>query len=136
MTHTTEGKQMTDKLIERAKEALEKATPGPWERQGDTISEMLADDVRGNAVCGIDDVNDEDADLIVLAPDLASALIREREAADRLAEILDAAITEHDTANYDYGEENPWTMGEWFTDEDRAVLAAYRKAQKETDDDK
>ena len=68
--------------------------------------------------------------------DLARALIREREAADRLAEILDAAITEHDTANYDYGEENPWTMGEWFTDEDRAVLAAYRKAQKESDDDK
>ena len=47
--------------------------------------------------------------------------------ADALADILQSAIIEHDTADYQPDEENPWTMQEWFSDEDRAALAAYRE---------
>ena len=47
--------------------------------------------------------------------------------ADKLADILQSAIIEHDTADYPPNAENPWTMQEWFSDEDRAALAAYRE---------
>jgi hypothetical protein len=51
-------------------------------------------------------------------------------AADKLAVILAVAMHEHDTADYGYGEENPWTMQEWFSDEDRAALAAYQATKE------
>lgn len=51
-------------------------------------------------------------------------------AADKLAVILAAAMHEHDTADYGYGEENPWTMREWFSDEDRAALDAYQATKE------
>ena len=56
---------------------------------------------------------------------------RMRAQADAIADVLDKAITEHDTANYEWGEENPWTMGEWFEDSDRLALAAYREGRKD-----
>ena len=51
-------------------------------------------------------------------------------AADKMAVILAEAMHEHDTAYYGYGEENPWTMKEWFSDEDRAALAAYQATKE------
>ena len=37
--------------------------------------------------------------------------------------ILETTMVEHDTADYGYYDENPWSMKEWFTDHDREVLA-------------
>jgi len=93
---------MTDNLLDRAKKALEGATPGPWRarfqgidarRYVDTYSapvwvriataELLyADDTEEQnwSAAGNDKAN---ADLIALAPDLARALI----AADRALKI-------------------------------------------------
>lgn len=62
--------------------------------------------------------------------DRIEALEAQVRAADALADILTEAMHEHDTANYEYGEENPWTMQEWFSDEDRAALAAYRATKE------
>ena len=53
-------------------------------------------------------------------------------AADKLAVILAEAMHEHDTADYGYGEENPWTMKEWFSDEDRTALAAYEATKEQS----
>jgi len=64
------------------------------------------------------------------AADRIEALEARIAAADALAVILAAAMHEHDTANYEYGEENPWTMQEWFSDEDRAALAAYQATKE------
>lgn len=33
-----------------------------------------------------------------------------------------------DTANYGWGEENPWIMQEWFTKDDRETVAKARGA--------
>ncbi|MDG4650137.1 hypothetical protein P6F26_16940 [Roseibacterium sp. SDUM158017] len=124
--------------------ALEGATPGPWRSGASTFFpgidgpacmrvytdhpptefELTGDNLACNAR------------LIALAPSLAREALRMRaklEAAEQIAEILQSAMIEHDTANYGFDEENPWTMQEWFTDDDRAALAAYRNAG-ETDD--
>jgi hypothetical protein len=61
------------------------------------------------------------------AADRIEALEARIAKADALADILQSAIIEHDTADYSPDEENPWTMQEWFSDEDRAALAAYRE---------
>ena len=61
------------------------------------------------------------------AADRIEALEARVAAADKLADILQSAIIDHDTADYQPDEENPWTMQEWFSDEDRAALAAYRE---------
>jgi hypothetical protein len=37
--------------------------------------------------------------------------------------ILEATIDEHDTAEYAYDEENPWTMREFFGQYERDILA-------------
>jgi hypothetical protein len=74
----------TDEL----KKLVEAATPGPWELQGRVLWEKLADDVRGNAVCGLEDFNDEDSLLIAAAPDLAREVISLREAAGELADAV------------------------------------------------
>lgn len=90
---------MTD-LIDRAKAALEKATPGPWALSEDTCYSgrmsgiyyrVWDDDL--NAICSEEygahnDGGKENMRLIALAPDLARALIREREAGERLAKVL------------------------------------------------
>lgn len=64
------------------------------------------------------------------AADRIEALEARVAAADKLAVILAAAMHEHDTADYGYGEENPWTMREWFSDEDRAALSAYQATKE------
>lgn len=79
-----------------------------------------------------DDMND--FVLLAIARDEAVSRVKELEArvaaADKLAVILAAAMHEHDTADYGYGEENPWTMQEWFSDEDRAALSAYQATKE------
>lgn len=83
-------------LIERAKAALEGATPGPWRLRLDRRIEQLPDDEGDPAQCvyanGFDlatcwggyNAAESDAALVALAPDLARLAI----AAERLAEAL------------------------------------------------
>ena len=71
--------------------------------------------------------NSMEAKLMFEAADRIEALEARIAKADALADILQSAIIEHDTADYSPDEENPWTMQEWFSDEDRAALAAYRE---------
>ena len=66
------------------------------------------------------------------AADRIEALEARVAAADALAVILAEAMHEHDTADYGYGEENPWTMKEWFTNEDRAALAAHQATKEQS----
>ena len=40
--------------------------------------------------------------------------------------IAESAMHEHDTACYEYDEENPWTMREWFNVSDREAIAKAR----------
>jgi hypothetical protein len=42
--------------------------------------------------------------------------------------IAESALHEHDTACYEYGEENPWVMGEWFDLSDREAIAKARSS--------
>ena len=88
-------------LVERAKKALEEHETF-WDSQGTWL---------GGETTPLED----------MAEDLARALIREREAADRLAEECEYAF-------YDVDATGP--------QEFYLALAAYRAAQKETDDDK
>src|SRR6056297_3068227 len=142
---------MSNQLIERAKEALEGATEGPWTGHNmvhaDRGDQMTPEEI-GEYVCNAVKVGDlsrflfvsgkgsdgNDVDvchtgngpcgphntaLITLAPDLARALIREREAADRLVKALD----------------RDWSVASWSAWEELSnALAALRAAQKETDD--
>jgi len=184
MTHTTEGKQMTDKLIERAKAALGNATPGPWRWEvslhskkvelcgsgGElTVMDFVRWGMNGAAarfwswtgkprigtpkrtdeiavpVAGREHhsrwfraIDDPNAELIALAPDLARALIREREAAEQLAEHAEAMLRMMDDVIKGSGkgdmaikpDGSMSVIGGW------KALAAYRKATKETDDGK
>jgi hypothetical protein len=57
--------------------------------------------------------------------DISQARIAELEAVLAIAE---SAMHEHDTACYEYGEENPWTMGEWFDVSDREAIAKARSS--------
>ena len=69
-----------------------------------------------------------DVRIVMLGKDARIQALKARIAkADKLADILQSAIIEHDTADYPPDAENPWTMQEWFSDEDRAALAAYRE---------
>ena len=102
-------------LIERAKGALEGATEGPWSVGRDNT---FGPQGRGVGVIVAACPHHEaeyNASLSALAPDLARALIRECEAADRLAEAV--------------------SNDAWRTDEEKAALAAYRAAQKEKNDE-
>jgi hypothetical protein len=76
-------------LIDRAKAALENATPGPWEHNIDGAGDYYITRPDGQhiiEVSGGDDQSEPDAILVALAPDLARALI----AADRLANAVDS----------------------------------------------
>jgi hypothetical protein len=42
--------------------------------------------------------------------------------------IAESAMHQHDTAYYDYDQENPWTMGEWFELSDREAIAKARSS--------
>ena len=54
-------------------------------------------------------------------------LIRERvKLLEDALVLLEQTVKEHDTADYGYGEENPWTMQEWFTKDDRETIAKAR----------
>jgi hypothetical protein len=55
----------------------------------------------------------------------AKARIAELEAVLAIAE---SAMHQHDTADYDYDQENPWTMGEWFELSDREAIAKARSS--------
>jgi hypothetical protein len=55
----------------------------------------------------------------------AKARIAELEAVLAIAE---SAMHQHDTAYYDYDQENPWTMGEWFELSDREAIAKARSS--------
>ena len=115
-------------LIERAKEALEGG--------------FFCTDCEEPAVVGPDGRGTCGHGRIVQywhgpkASDLARALIREREAAERLAEALEHCLNE-------MRELIPGYSGAAVTDaqveddikDEVAALAAYRAAQKETDDD-
>jgi len=46
-------------------------------------------------------------------------------AADALVGMLQETVAEHDTADYGHDEENPWTMKEWFDEEDREAIKNY-----------
>ena len=65
------------------------------------------------------------ADAIIAAlPDYdAQARIKELE---EVLAIAESAMHEHDTACYEYDEENPWTMREWFDVSDREAIAKAR----------
>lgn len=130
-------------LIERAKAALEGATPGPWQVFGKMTGKVISQNAPGWVeICTAGDFDDTelipycadrwnaDARLVALAPDLANALI----VAEKVAAALEAAIIEHDTADYGPDQENPWVMQEWFSDKDREALAAFRAALQENSD--
>ena len=160
---------MSNQLIERAKEALEGATEGPWTGHNmvhaDRGDQMTPEEI-GEYVCNAVKMGDlsrflfvsgkgsdgRDVDvchtgngpcgphntaLITLAPDLARALIREREAADRLAEALEHCLNEMREliAGYSGAAVTDAQVEDDIKDEVDA-LAAYRAAQKETDDGK
>lgn len=71
-----------------------------------------------------------DATICAEAADRIDRLERIALAAEAMADVLEAAIKEHDTGEYGYDEENPWTMREWFEMSDREALAAYRESTK------
>jgi hypothetical protein len=64
---------------------------------------------------------------------LAREVIALREAAAKVEEILTSAMIEHDTADYGPGAENPWTMQEWFSDDDREALDTLRTVLGESE---
>jgi hypothetical protein len=72
-----------------------------------------------------------------LAGDRSHALAREvialRKAAAKVEEILTSAMIEHDTADYGPDAENPWTMQEWFSPDDRSALATLRAVLGESE---
>ena len=117
---------MTDTtLIDRAKEALEGATPGPWKPFYDEVTGVKAADGRV-AICAQITLMGRrhpteapaNARLIAQAPDLARALIRKHEAAERLAEACESAFDGIDATG---------------PQEFYLALSAYREAQEETD---
>jgi hypothetical protein len=112
-------------LYERAKAALKGTTPGPWRAWrdfGGTWSIECDDGTVAQIDSWSQSQDEADATLIALAPELARALIREREAAEALAALV------QDWLDY----------GEIFSDESEdngradfvAALAAYRAARE------
>ena len=130
-------------LINRAKEALEGATPGPWKPFYDEVTSVKAADGRV-AICAQITLMGRrhpteapaNARLIAQAPDLAHALIRKHEAAECLARALDEMLKHVFQESFARG------MGE-IEDADegpavaraRETLTAYREAREETDDE-
>ena len=53
-------------------------------------------------------------------------------AADALVDTLQETVAEHDTADYGHDEENPWTMKEWFDEEDREAIKNYLATGEQT----
>jgi len=136
-------------LIERAKEALKIVGDDTWsltpqetyDGRSTTLYYRVMDQ-NLNAICCEEygahcDGGAKKMHLIALAPDLARALIREREARERLARALDEMLDHVFQESFARG------MGE-IEDADegpavaraRETLTAYRKAQEETDNDK
>jgi hypothetical protein len=145
---------MTDDLIKRAKAALEGATPGPWKLGVDVDTYAGGDATDASISVGRDDFDpvalainehpeedcrksdgtlESNARLIALAPDLARALIREREAAD---ELLDALKLIDSISVHSGGEIHGVQSSHWrdaFIEAQQAsadALAAYRAARE------
>ena len=128
----SEGRRMN---IEQLRKDTDAGTQGDWDNStvatiwkgGHQTFMDQAPDATPYIISALQSgVCDTDARRIARVPQLERIAL----AAEAMADVLEAAIKEHDTGEYGYDEENPWTMREWFEMSDREALAAYRESTK------
>ena len=97
-------------IYDRARDALNKATPGPWytnSRQSRTFQEhVIVSPERGAyTICEMTDENAESAELVALSPELAAEVVRLHEQiAALVGAIYQEAEAKSATGNFLMGE--------------------------------